>query len=68
MFDYIIIMERYNYANICKIIKDDPLDKISLLLHFAGEAADIADPWYSGDFEQAYSDIVRGCKGLIRYL
>lgn len=67
-FDYLIIMERYNYTNLCRIIKDDPNDKIALLLYFAGEQRDIADPWYSNDFEQSYSDIVKGCKGLLNYL
>ena len=67
-YDHLIIMERYNYANLCRTIKEDPEDKIALLLYFAGERGDIADPWYSGDFEQAYSDIVRGCRGLLKYL
>ncbi len=67
-YDHLIIMERYNYINLCRIIKDDPEGKIAPLLYFAGVQGDIADPWYSGDFEQAYEDIVKGCEGLLKYL
>lgn len=64
-FDHIIIMERYNFVNLCRIIGDDPQGKVSLLLDFAGEKRDIADPWYTGNFDKTYSDIVRGCRGFI---
>lgn len=68
-FDHIIIMERYNFVNLCRIIDEEQIDKVNLLLDFAGENNnDIADPWYTGNFEKTYNDIVRGCKGLLQKL
>ena len=67
-YDYLIIMEKYNFVNLCRIIKDDPDSKVHLLLEFAGENSDIADPWYTGNFDKTYSDIVRGCRGLLSQL
>lgn len=64
-YDYIVLMDRNNLSNIKYIIKDDPEKKISLLLSFANESGDIADPWYTGDFEQTYEDVQRGCDALM---
>ena len=64
-YDHIIIMERYNFVNLCRIIVDDTEEKVSLLLDFAGEKRDIADPWYTGNFDRTYNDIVKGCRGFL---
>lgn len=64
-YDYIIGMDDWNIKNIMRIIGNDPEGKVSKLLSFAGESGDIADPWYTGNFDETYDDVLRGCKGLI---
>ncbi|MDR0963520.1 MAG: low molecular weight phosphotyrosine protein phosphatase [Clostridium sp.] len=64
-YDYLIGMDVYNIRNMRRISGHGD-DKIHLLLDFAGEHADIADPWYTGDFETTYQDVVRGCLGFIK--
>ena len=49
-----------------RICGGDALHKIHLLLEYAGEDADIADPWYTGDFDVTYRDVLRGCTGLLK--
>ena len=66
-FDYIIAMDSYNTRNIARIVEDKD-GKVSKLLNFAGESGDIADPWYTGNFDETYEDVLRGCKGLLKYL
>lgn len=64
-YDYIIGMDQINVTNMRRIIGADPLNKLSRLLEFAGEHRDIADPWYTGDFDQTYDDVLNGCKALL---
>ena len=66
-FDFIIAMDSFNTRNIARIV-DDKDGKVSKLLNFAGEKGDIADPWYTGNFDETYDDVLRGCKGLLKYL
>lgn len=65
-YDYLIGMDRWNIRNIERIVGQDPEHKIRLLLEFAGRGGDIADPWYTGDFEKTYQDILEGCQGLLK--
>ena len=60
-YDYIIGMDTWNMRNINRIIKSDPQGKVYKLLTFAGRGDDVADPWYTGDFETTYKDVVEGC-------
>ena len=64
--DYIIAMDEMNIRNIMRIIRSDPENKVSLLLSHAGIDGSIADPWYTGNFDDTYSDVLLGCKGLFR--
>lgn len=66
-YDYIIGMEEFNIRGIMRIIGEDPQDKVCKLLDFAG-GGDIADPWYTGDFDATYDDVFLGCKGLLEKL
>lgn len=66
-FDYIIAMDSFNTRNIARIVEDKD-GKVSKLLNFAGEKGDIADPWYTGNFDETYDDILRGCKGILKSL
>jgi len=60
-YDYIIGMENSNIRNIIKIIGHDNKNKIYRLLDFSDNPRDIADPWYTGNFDETYDDIVEGC-------
>ncbi|MBE7029442.1 MAG: low molecular weight phosphotyrosine protein phosphatase [Ruminococcaceae bacterium] len=65
-FDYIILMDKNNLRNIKYLIGEDTDNKISLLLNWAGEDKEVSDPWYTGDFDTCYNDILRGCKGVLK--
>ena len=67
-YDYIIAMERRNIESIKRICGGDPDNKVSLLLSFAGRNDNIADPWYTGNFDAAFDDIVEGCEGFLQYI
>lgn len=67
-YDYLIVMDRYNVSNLSRIVGGDKEGKIKMLLEFAGENRDIADPWYTGNFDKTYDDVLRGCEGLLRFL
>lgn len=65
-FDYFIGMDSANVRNMKAIFGSDPENKICKLLEFAGEYGDIADPWYTGNFDETYDDVYKGCNGLIK--
>ena len=60
-------MDNANIKNMKRILKNGD-DKIFLLLSFAGKNRDIADPWYTGNFDETYEDVVDGLKGFLKYL
>ena len=66
IYDYIVCMDNLNLRNIKRIIPEDYDNKISLFLGFAGEHRDVADPWYTGDFETCKTDVINGCKALLK--
>lgn len=65
-YDLFLVMDQQNLFNICRIFPSDPEKKVHKLLEYAGRTDDVADPWYTGDFEQAYQDIYAGCIGLLK--
>ena len=68
-YDMIICMDAWNVKNTERIIGNDSGHRISLLLDYTGRAGDdISDPWYTGDFDTAWDDILLGCEGLLRHL
>lgn len=67
-FDYIIGMDTANIRNLNRMLKGDPDGKLYKFLSFAESDRDIADPWYTGNFDITYEDVVEGCKGLLEYL
>lgn len=67
-FDYFIGMDGANIRNMHTIFGADPDNKIYKLLEFADEYYDIADPWYSGNFDKTYDDVLKGCMGMIKKL
>lgn len=67
-YDYIIVMDNNNLRNLLRMMPD-PQNKVSFLLDYAGRPGQsIADPWYTGDFELTYSDVLAGCNGFIEYI
>ena len=67
-YDYLIGMDQWNLLNMRRITDGDPEEKLSRLLDFTDAPGDIADPWYTGDFETTYRDVVRGCRGLLAHI
>lgn len=68
-YDYVLIMDHNNYRNTLRIIGQDNLQKVYLLLDFtARKGQSIADPWYTGDFDITYNDIKEGLEGFYDYL
>ena len=67
-FDYIIGMDTANIRNLNRMLKGDPDGKVYKFLTFAGSGRDIADPWYTGNFDETYGDVLKGCKEFLKYL
>ncbi len=67
-FDLLIGMDGANIRNMTRIAGEKYAPKIHRLLEFSGNARDIADPWYTGEFETTYRDVCEGCEGLIGWL
>ena len=67
-YDLIIGMDAANIRNIRRIAGGDPENKVHLLLEYAGKSRDIADPWYTGDFDATYRDVLEGCTALLNCL
>lgn len=68
LYDYILVMDDWNLRNIKRIIPSDSENKIHKLLDFSNNKRDISDPWYSGDFDEAYCDILEGCNCFLDFL
>ena len=67
-YNLLIGMDRTNLRNMSYILGGDPEEKLHLLLEFAGRSGEgIADPWYTGDFESTFRDVLAGCKGLLAH-
>lgn len=64
-YDYIIAMDRLNLRNMTRFVGDDPKGKVSLLMDYTNCPGDVADPWYTGDFDKTWEDVTMGCRGLL---
>jgi len=64
-FDYLIGMDRSNVADMRDICGGDPDGKIFLMMSFAGERRDVADPWYTDDYATTYQDVLVACEALL---
>lgn len=67
-FDYILGMEERNVYSIYGIVGNDRAGKVSRLLDYSNKPRDIADPWYTGNFDKTYTDIVEGVEAFYEYL
>ena len=68
-YDYIIGMDSWNLRNMQRIVGGDPENKLYKLLDFTNrKGQDIADPWYTGNFDETYEDVMEGCEGFLAFL
>ena len=67
-YDLLIGMDSYNLRNMRRICGGDPEGKLRLLLDYTDRPGDIADPWYTGDFDATWRDVNEGCRGILRKL
>ena len=67
-YDYLLAMDTGNLNNMRIILGGDPKNKVSRLLDYAERPRDIADPWYTGNFDVTYSDVLEGCEAFLEYL
>lgn len=67
-YDYLVGMDSANLRNMRRICGGDPQEKLHLLMDFTDRPDDVADPWYTGDFESTWRDVLEGCRGLLARL
>ncbi len=67
-FDLLIGMDRANLRNMNRICGGDPGGKLHLLMDYTDHPGDVADPWYTGDFEATWQDVLAGCRSLLAKL
>ena len=67
-YDYLIGMDTANIRNMNRIADGDPEGKIYKLLTFTGSGRDVADPWYTGDFDATYRDVTEGLEAFLTFL
>lgn len=68
VYDYLIGMDEANIRNMHRMLGAAPDKKMYKLLDFTARKGNIADPWYTGNFDETYKDVVDGCEGLLRFL
>ena len=67
-YDIIVGMDAYNMTDLKRTVDPSEHSKLHRLLDFAGIGRDVADPWYTGDFDATYADVVAGCSALLRHI
>jgi protein-tyrosine phosphatase len=68
VYDLLIGMDQANLRNMYRICGGDFARKMHLLLDFTDHPGDVADPWYTGDFDATWRDVEDGCRGLLEYI
>ena len=64
-YDFLIAMDRNNLRNMTRFVGDDPEGKVSLLMDYTSSPRDVADPWYTGDFDKTWQDVNEGIRGFL---
>lgn len=67
-FDYLVGMDGRNMSSMKRMWNNDPQDKVSLLMDWTGVSRDVADPWYTHDFDTTYDDVLAGCLCLLQHI
>ena len=65
-YDLLVGMDSWNIRNMNRLCGGDPEGKIVMLMDYTSRPGDVADPWYTGDFEATWRDVLEGCQGLLR--
>lgn len=65
-YDMVIVMDHNNLRNLRFLIGEDTAHKVSMLMDYTDRPGDVADPWYTGDFEATWRDILEGCEALLK--
>lgn len=67
-YDYIVAMDYSNVRSLERMLGPDTEHKISMLLDYTNHPGQVADPWYTGDFEATWNDVLEGCQGLLKQI
>ena len=67
-YDLIVGMDQWNLRNMHRMLGGDPDGKIRLLMDFTDRPGDVADPWYTDDFEATWRDVLEGCRGMLKVM
>ena len=67
-YDYLVAMDRSNLRDMARFVGNDPLHKVSLLMSYTSTPHDVADPWFTGNFEDTWRDVLAGCTALLERL
>ena len=67
-YDYIVAMDNSNISNLKKMFSNAPDDKFSMLMSYTSRPGEVADPWYTRDFEATWKDVTEGCNALLEWL
>jgi protein-tyrosine phosphatase len=67
-FDLLICMDNSNIRLLKRIIGDDPQKKVHLMMSYTGESRDVADPWYTGDFETTFQDVLSASEAFLKMI
>lgn len=68
VYEYLLCMDHNNLRNLSRIIGEDTSKKVFRLLDFSSNPRDIADPWYTGNFDDTYRDIQEGCEAFLVHI
>ncbi len=67
-YDLLIVMDHNNLRNLRRMMGEDTENKVHLLMEYTDRPGEVADPWYTGDFEETWRDVLDGCSGLLQYI
>lgn len=67
-YDYIVAMDNSNISNLKKMFSNAPDDKFSMLMSYTSRPGEVADPWYTRDFEATWKDVIEGCNALLKHI
>ena len=67
-YDIVIGMDAYNMADLKRLVFPEDMPKVCKMLELTGSARDVADPWYTGDFDATYNDVMQGCEAFLDFL
>lgn len=67
-YDLLICMDNWNLRNMRRYVGNDPDGKVHLLMEYTDRPGEVSDPWYTGDFEETWQDVLEGCTGLLEFL